>query len=294
MCRNIDRGRKVLREPMKAGPGLVTLVKGDVTDTESLRNAIMGTRAVLLLHGTLHPTPIHALLLPIYWSTHAPLTLGASKSHPYFTNYIAMQDVVSCCEKYGVERVVRLTGLSCGLSPWNPVSVLFNALLSFSGRYHRLGEEVLRSSGSVQAVVLRPGGLSDGVRDGEKTRVQLDLACEIPPPARVGRADVADAAVLAGVDGSGLISGVGEHVTAAVRWVGDVEPRGQGNLEEGEKTVGEAWRKAVERGGGRGTEKRQGGWKFALAHGIYVYGLLAAVVKIALKVGGLGMRLAGF
>ena len=37
MCRDIDKGREVLHDAMKSNPDLITLVKGDVTDTESLK-----------------------------------------------------------------------------------------------------------------------------------------------------------------------------------------------------------------------------------------------------------------
>ena len=43
-----------------------------------------------------------------------------------------------------VKKVVRLTGLSVGLSPWNPISILFSIVLSFSNLWNRRGEMVLR------------------------------------------------------------------------------------------------------------------------------------------------------
>eukprot|EP00520_Triparma_pacifica_P010556 CAMPEP_0118664518 /NCGR_PEP_ID=MMETSP0785-20121206/18061_1 /TAXON_ID=91992 /ORGANISM="Bolidomonas pacifica, Strain CCMP 1866" /LENGTH=228 /DNA_ID=CAMNT_0006558441 /DNA_START=143 /DNA_END=829 /DNA_ORIENTATION=- len=222
---------------MKQTPNLITLVKGDVTNTESLKEAIMGTQAVLALHGTFCPTPLHKLLIPIYWATHAPLKLGASPTHPYFTNYVAMQDIVSICEKYEVEKVVRLTGLSCAFPPYNPVSVLFNALLSFSGRYHRMGEEALRSSDKLQSFILRPGGLSDDERDPSKTTVQMDFVGNLPPPGRVGRKDVAEAAVTAVLDSR--VQGMG-HMVSAIRWVGEVPPKAQGEVSDGGASIDEA------------------------------------------------------
>ena len=172
MCRDVDKGRSVFPKTQWEDPNKLMLIRGDVTDPESLSAAIEGCLAVISVHGTVHLTPWYKMLLPFYWSTHAPLRFKADQTHPYYTNYIAMQDVVSLCEKHGVDKVVRLTGLSCAFPPWNPVSVIFNALLSFSARYHRMGEEALRSSSKVKSFIIRPGGLSDEARDPSKTKVR--------------------------------------------------------------------------------------------------------------------------
>ena len=327
MCRDVDRGREVLHDYMKETPDLITLVKGDVTDPETLKEAIMGTQAVLALHGTLHPAPIHKLLIPIFWATHSPLKLGAASTHPYFTNYVAMQDILTLCEKYEVGKIVRLTGLSCAFPPYNPVSVLFNALLSFSGRYHRMGEEVLQSSSKVQvrkgreersdvsmgpprvysntnpdarrfappvlrssrpqSFILRPGGLSDEPRDSTKTTVQLDFRGNLPPPARVGRGDVANAAVLSVIDERLSNSG---HIVAAIRWAGEVAPKSQGNLGDGGITVNDALGMALDKGGGC-NEKRWAGNSFAIFHGLYVYAFTAVAIKITWGFAKFALRL---
>ena len=142
MCRDVDKGRSVFPVEIRSDPSKLMLIRGDVTDPSSLSDAIEGCSAVISVHGTVHLTPWYKLLIPFYWTTHAPLRFNAGPTHPYFTNFVAMQDVLSLCEKHGVNRVVRLTGLSCAFPPYNPISVLFNALLSFSARYHRMGEEV--------------------------------------------------------------------------------------------------------------------------------------------------------
>jgi len=89
-----------------------------------------------------------------------------------------LQDIITYAEKYEVAKIVRLTGVTCSLPPWHFVSVLFNAMLSFSGRYHRMGEQLLLKSEKVKVSVIRPGGLRDHERDGERTRVQVRKAVE--------------------------------------------------------------------------------------------------------------------
>jgi len=51
--------------------------------------------------------------------------------HPANLNFKGMQNIVAACRATGVKKVVRLTGLSVGLSPWNPISILFSIALRF-------------------------------------------------------------------------------------------------------------------------------------------------------------------
>ena len=90
-------------------------------------------------------------------------------AHPANLNFKGMQNIVAACKATGVKKVVRLTGLSVGLSPWNPISILFSIVLSFSNMWNRRGEQVLRESGLDYSIV-RPGGLKD-VAPGMYTRV---------------------------------------------------------------------------------------------------------------------------
>ncbi|GMH73468.1 hypothetical protein TrLO_g10592 [Triparma laevis f. longispina] len=279
MCRDIDMGRKLFPVDTWGDSEKLHLVKGDVTDPTSLSSAIEGSSAVISVHGTFHATPLYKLLLPIFWTTHVPLNCE-DVTHPYYTNFVAMQDIVSLCEKFGVKRVVRLTGLSCAMPPYHPVSVLFNALLSFSGRYHRMGEEVLRSSDKVSTFILRPGGLSDEPRDPNKTKLQVDFGGTAPPPGRIGRADVADLAVAAVTD-ERVCEG---SFVAGVRWVGEVAPKTQGKLEEGGSTTDEALTMALAQNKVAPPSITRGNL-FALFHGIYVYSFFAALAKLAIFAG---------
>jgi len=64
--------------------------------------------------------------------------------HPANLNFKGMQNIVAACRATGVKKVVRLTGLSVGLSPWNPVSILFSIVLRFCGVFWFFGVLVTR------------------------------------------------------------------------------------------------------------------------------------------------------
>ena len=99
---------------------------------------------------------------------------------------------------------------SVGFSVWNPVTVLFNLLLSLTGKWHSAAETRLVAS-TLDYTILRPGGLSDAERggghdpNGAPVTLQLEVADEppalggraapMPPPGRLGRADLAALAV---------------------------------------------------------------------------------------------------
>ena len=126
----------------------------------------------------------------------------------------------------------RLPRLSVGFPVSDPVTVLFNLLLSLTGKWHSRAEAVLRAS-SIDYTVLRPGGLSDETREtvGPPGSVALQLEATepgsrsaIPAPGRIGRSDVASLAV------TSLRSPRASRRTLSCRWVGrDLEPVAQGD-----------------------------------------------------------------
>ncbi len=281
MARDIDKARAIFAD-FDNKDGNLSIIKGSATDDpESLSNAVEGCEAVIAVHGAISPTTIPMLLLPIFWFKDSPLNFGSS-NHPYFTNYIAMKNLVTVSEKHGVSKIVRLTGLSCALPPFNPVSALFNALLSFSARYHRMGEvELLKSK--IPVSILRPGGLSDEPRDPQKTTFQASLNGALPPPGRVGREDVAEAAVLSVLDDKLKR----ESYVAAVRWTGEVAPKTQGSVEEGSASVQEELTsKLVAYSPQQPPMPIVKQWKFMLAHATYVYAFFYVFVKFVAGIVG--------
>ena len=55
-----------------------------------------------------------------------------AKTHPYYVNYMGTKNIIEAAEKAGVKRLVRITGLSCGLSAFNPFTYLLNLLVSMA------------------------------------------------------------------------------------------------------------------------------------------------------------------
>lgn len=54
------------------------------------------------------------------------------RTHPYYINYVGTKNVIEAAEKAGVRRLVRISGLSVGLSAFNPFTYLLNLLASMS------------------------------------------------------------------------------------------------------------------------------------------------------------------
>ena len=130
---------------------------------DSLRQHVEGCQSIISVSGALRFSK---------WSDFLPWRLLRSKdatwskdvsSHPYYLNYAAQANLIDLAEECGVERFVRLTGLSCGLSPFSFVSMLFNSVLSLTTRWHLRTEDYLRAS-KVPYVILRPGGLAENER----------------------------------------------------------------------------------------------------------------------------------
>lgn len=105
------------------------------------------------------------------WTDFVPWRLLSPKAnwskdvttHPYYLNSVAQTKLIDLASTHRIPRFVRLTGLSCGLSPFSPVSILFNTLLSLTTKWHLQTEDYLRAS-NVPYVILRPGGLADSER----------------------------------------------------------------------------------------------------------------------------------
>lgn len=214
----------------------------DPQTVEILNKAIQGCDAIISVSGTFRFSKLSDFL-PWRLFQHDASKWCTDRTHPYYVNYMAQKLLVELAEKHNVKRMVRLTGLSVGFSPFNPVSALFSGLLSMTSRYHFLAEECFRNS-KVQSIILRPGGLAEEERDVETTSLQIDPSGNLPPPGRVGRTDVAALAVAA-VDPYVLTSS--KSYTLGVRWVGEgVKPRPQGTKEEGCKDAAECMKKLSE------------------------------------------------
>lgn len=172
---------------------------GVITRAFSKCDLTADSLAVVAVHGTFRLTKLldilpHRVLRKLIRPLSPPAP--SDLAHPYYNNYNTIKAIIKHAEAHsGVGRIVRLTGLSTGFSPFNPVAILFNLLLSQSAKYHALAEKALKAS-PIATTILRPGGLSDEPRE-EGQGLEVSTFTDIPPPARVTRVDVASLAVFA-------------------------------------------------------------------------------------------------
>jgi len=123
-------------------------------------------------------------------------------THPASLNYAGICNLIDAStESETVRKLVRVSGLSVGLSAWNPISILFSIVLAFANKWNREGEIAIRASG-LDYTVIRPAGLKD-CPPASVTGDKLLLASEAwgmgkSPPATTGisREDVADLAII--------------------------------------------------------------------------------------------------
>lgn len=220
LVRNASKASEVLVQSP-----LVSIFEGDINDDKSVYQPLMGCDSVIAVSGTVR---ISQLVDFLPWRLFGDGVVDADDlTHPKFCNYLAIKRLAEQAVSLGVRKMVRLTGLTVGLPAWNPVTVLFSTLLSLSSKWHARGEEAIRQSG-IDYTVLRPGGLSDDARPAG-VALQAVRSCveTIPPPARVGRADLAALCVASVFDHRA------SNATLNVRWVGATSPRPQGAFGDG-------------------------------------------------------------
>merc|ERR1719162_1365860 len=88
-------------------------------------------------------------------------------------------------------RIVRISDLCVAKPPWHLVTLLTNIGRSLVFRSQERAEKLLLRSGIVDTIVLRPGDLTNEIRNQTTTSLQVDVSGRVPDPAYVGRDDVA-------------------------------------------------------------------------------------------------------
>lgn len=172
----------------------VEIVKADLRDRESLTEAVRGCASVV---ACVTNRPLRFSKVSDLWSD--PLQ---DPTHPASLNYAGICNLIDAStESKTVRKLVRVSGLSVGLSAWNPISILFSLVLAFANKWNREGEIAIRASG-LDYTVIRPAGLKD-CPPASVTGDKLLLASEAwgmdkSPPATTGisREDVADLAII--------------------------------------------------------------------------------------------------
>lgn len=288
LVRNYDKATELFENHVKSNPNFQIVIcdlgeSGKNQDWSILNEAVEGCECIISVSGCLRFSKISDFLP---WRLFRSDVSGwADVSHPYYANYIAQCALVDLAKKHSISRFVRLTGLSSGFSPFNPVSTIFSTILSLTSRYHFLCEQYLRNS-MVPYVILRPGGLGIEDRDPSLTHLQVDASGSLPPPGRVPRSDVAALAVVA-CSGGELFPD--QSYTLAIRAVGDMKPKPQGRKEDGFASAEECLKAIKEQPDT--IDKTRKSKSYGLAVGILVYSLLVIGFKLT---SALGMGLANF
>lgn len=189
--------RVLVRTPpsVPAASPLTEVAVGSLADQASLDAALEGCDACIAVSGATRFTRVRDVLTGRLFRTHPP---PDEPEHPACVNYEGIRNLARAAgESAACTKLVRVTGLTLGLSAFSPVSLLFNTLLSLSGRWHALGEAAIRDAG-VDYSIVRPGGLMGGepgepgpLREG---RARL-LGPRLAPPGRISREDVASLCV---------------------------------------------------------------------------------------------------
>lgn len=146
----------------------VAIVAGDVTDAETVHDAIKGQNAVLCALG-------------------APLSSKAQvRAH-------GTANIIAAMQKADVSRLICVSALGVGdsqdLLPWSYKYVIIPLFMRKLYADHSLQEQHLAQSG-LNWTVVRPGVLNDGPKTGS---YRIDFTSDNRPSSpKVSRADVAD------------------------------------------------------------------------------------------------------
>lgn len=130
----------------------------------------------------------------------------------------------------------------------------------------------------VPYVILRPGGLADEERDVNKTFLQVEPDGYLPPPGRIPRVDVAALAVQA-CDES--ILPLDSRYTLAIRAVGEMKPKPQGEKSDGYATAKECLQMIANNTPSEKVVTELVKKPYGIAVGIFVYSLALIGFKVS-------------
>ena len=170
-------------------PGTVELARGDVTEPgpngdAALAAALVGCTHVVACFGAQRISKIGDIL-----GLGAPETNDVT--HPAAVNFRGVARLATAAADAGtVRRFVRVTGMSVGYHPADPIAVLLNAVLSMTIKWQLRGERAVRACG-VPYTVVRPGNLLDTPRPRGSV-VLVGHGDAKVPAGKVSRDDVAE------------------------------------------------------------------------------------------------------
>lgn len=135
--------RAVVRSPDKyAGKfDKAEVVKGDVTDEESLKAAFAGCQSVVFA---------------------ASASKYSGDGGPYQVDYLGLQKTTDAAKAASVGRLVVVSSrLVNPINKWHPIRILLNNVKYSLMDYKFEGEQYVRKAG-LEYTIVRPGGLSGG------------------------------------------------------------------------------------------------------------------------------------
>lgn len=138
LVRDVEHGAEILGDGVK-------LVKGDVRDVDSLREAMQGVLSLIITIGSSRDNP---------------------NNGPEFVDYGGVKNLAQAAAKFSMQQVVLVS--SAGVTHKDHVlNQMFDNVLIWKLR----GEDALRASG-VDYTIIRPGGLTD--TPGDETAVVFE------------------------------------------------------------------------------------------------------------------------
>lgn len=165
----------------------VELVKGDVTNEESIETLMKDCTSVLSLHGPVQGSPWKSLLPPLLGGTRED-----DPTHSRMINYVGLQYMIQAAQQQNSKcsRIVRITGK--GEDPYGIFSILINMLGTMAKAWNYEGEELLRQSG-LNYTIIRPGIMGSVPMPG-KVKALKDDGQDLPV-SKVSYDQIADLAV---------------------------------------------------------------------------------------------------
>lgn len=124
-------------------------IKGDVVSGDLLEHIMKDCSMSINLHGIIRKSnPLNShLFLNKY-------------DHPYYVNYVSMNNIIDSCKRNNIERIVRMTGLATSFRNFHPISLIFDGFYSQNVHWHRQAEQAIIDSG-IDYSIIRPGGIRD-------------------------------------------------------------------------------------------------------------------------------------
>jgi len=137
----------------------VELIKGDVTNQDSVTQLLDGCSACIAVYGARRSTKLSDFLP---WTNPEDNDISHSKQ----VNYQGVKNIITAAQKQQCKRIIRITGK--GEDPFSVFSILINLFGSMAKAWNYEGEQVLRSCNDIDYTIIRPGVMKTNDSDTDK------------------------------------------------------------------------------------------------------------------------------